>query len=778
VTFAALTGSIILQSNEATKSITAIASTTGGITVTAAAHGYSNGDFGRLAGTTDYNGDFIVSNVTTNTFDIVNQGLTFTTSQTGTFARGDKNPRGANGVNGATVTTVGGWALTNIGGQQLLITGSLLIDPTTDCLVCSLGVAGVQIGFAVGFEGTLFLGAPRVAEDDFEWSTPGVAYINTANPSLFTFPGLVQPDGCLYALIGKLRWQRCAVVARTDTTANGLSIAASMDVEIIDGVFLSGRGSAPAGREILSGFDTASLSIQGFDMVGGELLFRPNSQSGTITGLRRTASASALLPLGNTTFTITDPEIGARGNIVDVSVNTALVSLSTTRVVNAAAGNNLKMIGGDAAASSLNFGLARVIKQVRVLAVDIDANEIEAAEVFVRDFNNGQRKNLNSVDDTADKTYSDATDSSGLTSTLEVETAIVNVPPGTNARGTSNVGLYRIDFRGKNDSTASAPNIPDSTAEFDFIVKSYLHLPAVVTAVLTGTGVQVVRAVLVDDNAVTSDAVTASKWTTFENGERVYDVAKLYSVTAGNLEYPSNEGLVVTALASVLDFGAQLVQLVTGVGTFEVTQGSQTVTIDTSSTFTPTPGGFSTIRTTSETRIINTITVDGWTFDCDVQLATVQDLEDVVVTGQLTIATAGTYNFTGGSIADVANGSAGNVTINLRGGATIGTNSGPNITILSFATITLVGLRTGSEVRAYQGSLANASAAVEIGGVESSGTSFSFEQSSGGLAGYIVIHREDFENLVIDFPVVNGGLPTSDVTIPVNQTFDRNFRNP
>ena len=48
-----------VQSNEANKSITAVASVTGGIRVTSAAHGYSDGDF-VLISATGYNGSYFI----------------------------------------------------------------------------------------------------------------------------------------------------------------------------------------------------------------------------------------------------------------------------------------------------------------------------------------------------------------------------------------------------------------------------------------------------------------------------------------------------------------------------------------------------------------------------------------------------------------------------------------------------------------------------------------------------------------------------------------------
>lgn len=80
-------------------------------------------------------------------------------------------------------------------------------------------------------------------------------------------------------------------------------------------------------------------------------------------------------------------------------------------------------------------------------------------------------------------------------------------------------------------------------------------------------------------------------------------------------------------------------------------------------------------------------------------------------------------------------------------------------------------LRPNSEVRVFLGN--NPETAVEIGGVELSGTSFSMTHSSPGLEGYAIIHALGFLNQKINLTF--SSIPTS---IPINQTIDRVFDNP
>lgn len=86
--------------------------------------------------------------------------------------------------------------------------------------------------------------------------------------------------------------------------------------------------------------------------------------------------------------------------------------------------------------------------------------------------------------------------------------------------------------------------------------------------------------------------------------------------------------------------------------------------------------------------------------------------------------------------------------------------------------LTLTGLIAGSEIRAYQGT--NPSTAVEIGGSESSGTSFVLDYASSvaGTTGYIVVFALGYQAITI--PIT---YPAADSSIPVQQVIDRVYAN-
>ena len=87
-------------------------------------------------------------------------------------------------------------------------------------------------------------------------------------------------------------------------------------------------------------------------------------------------------------------------------------------------------------------------------------------------------------------------------------------------------------------------------------------------------------------------------------------------------------------------------------------------------------------------------------------------------------------------------------------------------------TLELTGVPAGSEVRCYTG--AKGASAVEIGGTETTtGTSYSFSHSSGGVAGFIHIIHPDYAIQQFDYTY-----QAADTTIPIQMPADRWYSNP
>ena len=100
-----------------------------------------------------------------------------------------------------------------------------------------------------------------------------------------------------------------------------------------------------------------------------------------------------------------------------------------------------------------------------------------------------------------------------------------------------------------------------------------------------------------------------------------------------------------------------------------------------------------------------------------------------------------------------------------NGAAFNGTRTDANGTTV-VTTLSLTGLQANSEVRVY-----TAGTTTEIAGVENSGTTFTTTVSVGSVD--IVIHNVSYEYQKID-----GANTSSNLTLPIQQRVDRNYRNP
>ncbi len=146
--------------------------------------------------------------------------------------------------------------------------------------------------------------------------------------------------------------------------------------------------------------------------------------------------------------------------------------------------------------------------------------------------------------------------------------------------------------------------------------------------------------------------------------------------------------------------------------------------------------------------------------------SSVTSFEDLTVDGVLDFDTAGTYTLTNCSIEEVTNSSGGAVIIN-NADSTINTNTGPDISIVTPpSTLTLTGLQADSEVRVY-----DAGTTTELAGVENSGTSFTADISAASVD--IVVHSIGYE-----YQKIEGADTSSNLTLPIQQRVDRNYRNP
>ena len=101
----------------------------------------------------------------------------------------------------------------------------------------------------------------------------------------------------------------------------------------------------------------------------------------------------------------------------------------------------------------------------------------------------------------------------------------------------------------------------------------------------------------------------------------------------------------------------------------------------------------------------------------------------------------------------------------LNGGLIVGTAT-DSVGTTTVSTLTLTGLQSNSEVRVF-----NAGTTTELAGVENSGTTFTANISASSVD--IVIHSLGYE-----YQKIEGADTSSNLTLPIQQRVDRNYRNP
>jgi hypothetical protein len=103
----------------------------------------------------------------------------------------------------------------------------------------------------------------------------------------------------------------------------------------------------------------------------------------------------------------------------------------------------------------------------------------------------------------------------------------------------------------------------------------------------------------------------------------------------------------------------------------------------------------------------------------------------------------------------------------LNGASFNGTRTDANGTIAPSSVVTLSGLISNSEIRIYE-----AGTTIEVAGIESSGTTF--------VDASIDVDSVDITIVSIQYEIIKikGVDTTSNVSIPIQQRFDRNYRNP
>ena len=284
------------------------------------------------------------------------------------------------------------------------------------------------------------------------------------------------------------------------------------------------------------------------------------------------------LARGPTSATLTD--LDASKNIdpyTDLGSDSQDGGPKTYIVNNSENGTNLRFMPKSGVGDTRQQGILRVFKSAEYAFSDAAGNAIEDVRTFIRDTDNGHRKNANSLNRTADITYTGLSDSEGKYS-VNIETGITNI----NSQGHS---IDYTDSTGEWDSTsfASAFKVDrrgladDGEDEFRAYFHSYGYLPSQTVTKMKGRGTLSIPWTLFADPSVTVSATNAANYsgrfivsattiTVTHNAtlDELYDYLKYLKTTTGMVEQPNAADLIGTADGKILDVGSLDVTVSTG----------------------------------------------------------------------------------------------------------------------------------------------------------------------------------------------------------------------
>lgn len=173
-----------------------------------------------------------------------------------------------------------------------------------------------------------------------------------------------------------------------------------------------------------------------------------------------------------------------------------------------------------------NTGYKEDVHEFQVVYFETDSvTPIEGAKYFVKDYDNGNRKDSTGLaggepnyavgfDNTADKIYSGVSNATGET---PLNTVVCKIQDVTTPNDPQNPAeIYHEDIRSKyNDA---------NNHRFDRYDLKYGYLPNVSEQLLAGKGVKTFTSILVPEAAITElDEATALAYTTQETAQKAYD---------------------------------------------------------------------------------------------------------------------------------------------------------------------------------------------------------------------------------------------------------------
>jgi len=555
--------------NEASKTVTAVASTTGGITVTAASHGYSNGDFVQLIDLGTYNGAYFISNVTTNTFDIVNQYkqdgtlLSYGATDSGTCAKGAKDFSGITGVtNVSQVVNNSKDKIYQSSGTSVEITikGAICIDPKFETVILNRSAGAGKNALTVDTGGILQIGIPDLENSYYDFPA-GVAFIfpvYSTNNS-FAYQETWSPFRCIGS--GELKWFSGTVFCYGAVAWYGKVLCMSKNC------ILSSRNTvAPQIRQRSSNCIIKGLTTHDYK-------FTAIVNASEIKGYVPIQSTSAIdmssSGSNNTWYTFYNL-IAGYGNDKEVGIKNKM----WVRLVNVNNGSDIT-IHAQTTGSTNQAGICEIREELSLTIQEQDGTKIENCRVFIRDTDHSHRLAANTYNSNPDyeddRTYGGLTDTDGEISFTGDTGSILLTCYHRPDNGATTNDVW--DSRGKNNN---------KTDLFDVGFACYGYIAGVQEYELKGNdGIDVTYVLFADTGIVESNKTTVSGYTSIDNLSKLYDYAQYWvQKSSDNMEEIGLGSMVVEKSGKTIDFGAKHVYLDSSYSdVFDYTDSSKNVQV-------------------------------------------------------------------------------------------------------------------------------------------------------------------------------------------------------
>lgn len=450
-------------------------------------------------------------------------GSTITQSGTDASLAGLAAIAGVTTVAQATHTTY------NIGNLQLLVTGTLTIDPEIETLYCGYVSATTRM---VRVTGTLNIGK-AITENGFTRYSEGLAIYLDDTVDTFVQPGYIE-----FTNTSTFNWNGGIISQQFGASGfyGGVVRVNSANAKWIY------RGRSP-NNQLRQ--ETNDLIASAFTFIGGDMVIVGTSmQLNGYNPIHCTGALAHSSATPNVEYILRDYAGGDKGNQKDVKCWAG----NRTILYNSATGTDLKV--GSHQPNATAFGTVRVYSEVDIVATQFGSGAIAGAKLWFQDYNNGNRRLYDqeapNIDLRNTITYTATSDGSGVFATQLVLTGAVlaDLSYGA-ATDATNTGMYAWDYRSKNGNT---------TDLFDIALASYNHALLQLNDVpLKGAGGVSQSAVFFVDQSLTqATKATVDAYTTLETSAKLYDRAKSWLVE----NYTGQAATLVSRSGNLINAGS------------------------------------------------------------------------------------------------------------------------------------------------------------------------------------------------------------------------------